>query len=258
MKAAARYVAGLALVLGALTQPRSPAADTADRVYELRTYIAAPGKLEALNARFRDHTCKLFEQHGMANVGYWVPVENGDNKLIYILAHASRAAADKSWKAFIADPDWTKARQASEVNGKLAARIDRQYLAATDYSPPVKPPAGGEHLYELRTYAAEVGRLDALNARFRDHTLKLFQKHGMTNVGYWTPIKGAKGADNTLVYLLAHKDKDAAKKSWDGFRSDPDWTAAKKASEARAGGSLTVRGGVKSVYLRATDYSPMR
>jgi NIPSNAP len=247
MKAAPVLVLGLAIALAAVTLPQSPAADAGERVYELRTYTAAPGKLDALNARFRDHTCKLFEKHGMTNVGYWTPVDNADNKLIYILAHASRAAADQSWKAFGADPDWKKAQKESEAGGKLLAKPpERLYLTATDYSPAVKAPAGS-HVYELRTYTAEAGRRDALDARFRDHTIKLFDKHGITNVGYWHPMKGEKGADNTLVYLLAHTDKDAAKKSWDGFRADADWTAARKASEAKAGGALTVKGGVVSV-----------
>ncbi|HEY1380454.1 MAG TPA: NIPSNAP family protein [Gemmataceae bacterium] len=235
-----------------------PAADTAGRVYELRTYTAAPGKLDALNARFRDHTCKLFEKHGMTNVGYWTPVENADNQLIYILAHASREAADRSWKAFGADPEWKKVQSESEANGKLLTKPpERRYLAATDYSPAVRAPAG-EHVYELRTYTAADGRLGGLNTRFRDHTMKLFERHGMTNVGYWTLTKGQPVADNTLVYLLAHKDMDAAKKSWAAFRADPDWTAARKASEGKAGGPLTVQGGVKSVYLKPTDYSPMK
>src|SRR2546421_346890 len=102
-------------------------------------------------------------------------------------------------------------------------------------------------VYELRTYTAAPGKLDALNARFRDHTLKLFERHGMVNVGYWTPAKDQKGAENTLVYLLAHKDMDAAKKSWAAFRADPDWTAARKASEEKAGGPLTGSGGGKFV-----------
>jgi hypothetical protein len=235
-----------------------PAAEPDGRIYELRIYTAAPGKLDALNARFRDHTCKLFEKHGITNVGYWVPVENGDNKLIYIISHADRPAAEKSWKEFIADPDWQKAMKASEADGKLVSKIESQLLSATDYSPPVKAPTGGEHIYELRTYTAEPGRLDALNARFRDHTTKLFDKHGMTNVGYWNLLKGDKGADTTLVYLLAHKDSDAAKKSWAAFRDDPKWVTARKASEEKAGGSLTVQGGVKSVLMKPTDYSPMK
>jgi hypothetical protein len=252
-----------ALFLAAVAAVTAAAAAGPDtRVYELRTYTAAPGKLDALNARFRDHTCKLFEKHGMTNVGYWVPVENTANKLIYLLAHASRDAADQSWKAFGADPAWTKARKESEekAGGSLTARngVQRLYLSATDYSPPVAAPPGGEHVYELRTYTAEPGRLAALNARFRDHTTKLFAKHGMTNVGYWMPMKDQKGADDTLVYMLAHKGADAAKASFAAFRQDPAWVAAKKASEEKAGGSLTVSDGVKSVFLKPTDYSPMK
>ena len=119
-------------------------------------------------------------------------------------------------------------------------------------------PAADARVFELRTYHANPGKMAALHARFRDHTCKLFEKHGITNVGYWHPVKGEKAADSTLVYLLAHKDKDAAKKSWDAFRADADWTAARKASEAKAGGPLTVKGGVVSVYLKPTDYSPMK
>src|SRR5438034_2427770 len=96
-------------------------------------------------------------------------------------------------------------------------------------------------VYEMRTYYAEPGKLDALNARFRDHTCKLFEKHGMTNVAYWVPMADQKGADNTLVYIVAHKSPDAAKASWAAFRQDPDWTAARKASEDKVGGSLTAK-----------------
>jgi hypothetical protein len=244
-------------LLGALALPRSSAADADVKVYELRMYTPAPGKLDAVNARFRDHTCKLFEKHGMNNVGYWTPVDAKDARLVYMLAHASRQAADASWKAFGADPEWKKVVAETESNGKIVAKVDRLYLSPTDYFPAIKG-SGGEHVYELRTYTAEPGRRDALNARFRDHTLKLFEKHGMTNVGYWTPMKDQKDADKTLVYLLAHKDMDAAKKSWGEFRDDPAWVAAKKASEDKAGGSLTAPGGVKSVYLKPTDYSPMK
>jgi hypothetical protein len=246
-------------VLGVLSQSRLLGAEPAAKVYELRIYTAVPGKLDNVVARFRDHTCKLFEKHGMTNVGYWTAAED-DGKLYYMLAHASKAAADQSWKAFGADPEWKEVVKQTEANGKIVAGVTRQYLSATDYSPPVKAPAG-EHVYELRTYTASPGKLDALNARFRDHTTKLFEKHGIINVGYWNPTKGEDVHGNTLVYLLAHKDMDAAKKSWAEFRTDPDWVAAKKASEENAGGSLTIlpqSDGVKSVFLKPTDYSAMK
>jgi hypothetical protein len=107
-------------------------------------------------------------------------------------------------------------------------------------------------VFELRTYTAGPGKLEALQARFRDHTLALFEKHGMTNVGYWVPADPPRSGD-TLVYLLAHKSREAAAKSWDGFRNDPAWTAAKEASEVD--GRLAVK--VVSVYLEPTDFSAL-
>jgi hypothetical protein len=245
------------LLLGSAALPAS-AADKDSRLYEMRTYYSPPGKLDALHARFRDHTMKLFEKHGMTNIGYWVPIDNPDNKLIYILAFPSKDEREKSWKAFGADEDWKKVRKETEANGPIVSKVEVQFLAATDYSPTIKPAKNGERVFELRTYTATPGKLDNLNARFRDHTLKLFEKHGMTNIGYWVPPKGEKGADDTLVYILAHKSTDAAKASFDEFRKDPDWVAARKASEEKAGGSLTVKDGVKSVFLKATDYSPLK
>jgi hypothetical protein len=107
------------------------------RVYELRTYTTEPGRLPALHARFRDHTIKLFEKHGMQNGMYWVPTdeERKDNTLVYFVSHASREAAEKSWKEFISDPEWVKVREASEQDGKIVAKVERQYMTLTDYSP---------------------------------------------------------------------------------------------------------------------------
>jgi hypothetical protein len=113
-------------------------------------------------------------------------------------------------------------------------------------------------VFELRTYTTTPGNLDRLLARFRNHTTKLFAKHGMTNIAYWTLMPDQKGAENTLVYIMAHKDADAHKASFDAFRKDPTWVAAKEASEKEGGGSLTVPEGVKSVLMKATDFSPTR
>ena len=107
------------------------------RVYELRTYTTLPGRLPALNKRFADHTLKLFEKHGMKNEMYWIPTDPAkkDNTLIYVVSHASQEAADASWKAFGADPDWQKARTASEADGKIVEKVVREYMTLTDYSP---------------------------------------------------------------------------------------------------------------------------
>ena len=109
------------------------------RVFEMRTYYAAPGKLEDLQARFRNHTVKLFEKHGMTNIGYWVPVDEKTgqptgNTLVYILAYPNAEARAKAWDGFRADPAWAAARNESEKNGKLVEKIDSVFLKATDYS----------------------------------------------------------------------------------------------------------------------------
>lgn len=104
------------------------------RCYEMRTYYAAPGKLDDLNARFRDHTCKLFEKHGMVNLGYWTPVENPDQKLVYVLSFPSAEARDASWKAFGADPEWKAVVKASETNGALTTKVESVFMKPTDYS----------------------------------------------------------------------------------------------------------------------------
>ena len=112
-------------------------AETANRVFEIRTYTANEGKLEALHARFRNHTTKLFERHGMTNIGYWSPKEGplAQNTLIYILAYPNREAAKKSWEEFRNDPEWKKVQQESEANGRLVSNVDSKYLEPTDYSP---------------------------------------------------------------------------------------------------------------------------
>lgn len=229
------------------------------RVFEMRTYYAAPGKLDALLTRFRDHTCALFEKHGLTNIGYWVPLENPDSKLIYVIAAPSRAARDASFKAFGADPAWKRAKAESERDGTLVTKVESVFLTATDYSPAIRPSSAPPRVFELRTYTATPGNLGHLNARFREHTCKLFEKHGMTNVAYWNLVEGQPGADVTLVYVLAHATVESARASFGAFRQDPAWIAARTASEEKAGGSLTVpETGVRSLFMQATDFSPIR
>ena len=106
------------------------------KIYELRTYTCEPGKLDALKARFRDHTVRIFNNHGMESVGYWVPQdpERSSNTLIYILAHPSREAADKNWKEFADDPEWKKVQAESEANGKIVQKVERVWMDPTEFS----------------------------------------------------------------------------------------------------------------------------
>jgi len=106
-------------------------------VYELRVYHAAPGKLDELLSRFREHTIKLFDRHGMKSVAYWTPVDEPEksNTLIYILHHPSREEAAANWKSFQDDSEWKIVREKSEANGKLVEKVDSTFLVLTDFSP---------------------------------------------------------------------------------------------------------------------------
>lgn len=106
------------------------------RVYELRTYTAVDGKLDDLLARFRNHTVKLFEKHGMKNIGYWIPQDEPlkKNTLIYVVSHESREQAKKNWDAFRADPVWQKARDASEAKGKIVEKVESIFMNPADFS----------------------------------------------------------------------------------------------------------------------------
>jgi hypothetical protein len=128
----------MGVILGAsVSSARAADSPQAARVFEIRTYYTLPGRLEALNKRFREHTLKLFEKHGMTNVGYWIPQDNPghENTLIYVISHASREQAKKNWAAFIADPEWQKVAEESQKDGKIIEKIDSVFMDATDYSP---------------------------------------------------------------------------------------------------------------------------
>jgi hypothetical protein len=113
--------------------------------------------------------------------------------------------------------------------------------------------AQGPKVFELRTYTAPDGKLPNLLARFRDHTLEIFERHGMHNVGYWVP-QDAPASSNTLIYVIAHDSRDAAAKSWDAFRNDPEWKTV--SAESQVDGPIVSK--VESVFMNATDFSPLK
>lgn len=250
---------GLMLLAGLSSFAVSAAEPASSRCFELRIYHAAEGKLDALDARFRDHTTALFARHGMTNVAYWMPVENPQRLLVYLLSYPDLAARENSWKAFQADPQWVAVKSASEVSGALVEKVDSRFLTLTDFSPEMKvDETGAPHTFEMRTYTATPGNLPRLLDRFRQHTVALFSKHGMKHFGYFTPSAGRPGADDTLIYFLYHASPEARDASFAAFGADPEWIKVKAESEAAAGGSLTVPDGVKSELLKATGFSPVK
>ena len=113
---------------------------------------------------------------------------------------------------------------------------------------------GANRVFEIRTYTAQPGKFEAMKARFRDHLIPtIFPKYGLTLVGFWT-ANDAPLSQNTLVYVLAHPSREAAKKNWDAFRASPE--RAKVWAETEKDGPINLK--VDSIYAEATDYSPIR
>lgn len=129
----------------------------------------------------------------------------------------------------------------------IGQRTDGPFVASAAATP------AADQVFELRTYTSPEGKLSALNTRFRDHTMRIFERHGMTNVGYWVP-QDAPGSSNTLIYIIAHPSREAAAANWAAFRADPEWRQVSAASEADG----RIVSGVQSVFLNPTDYSPIR
>ena len=224
-----------------------------ERLFELRIYYAEPGKLDALIERFQKHTTKLFKKHGMENIGYWLPIHNEPNQLVYVLAYPNLAAREAAWKAFGSDPEWKKVQQASEANGKIVNKVDSYFMAATDFSPKIRSSKKKNRVFELRTYTAGPGKLDDLQTRFRNHTLALFEKYDMVNIAYWTTIEKEK-VQPKLVYILAHDSEEKGKQMFENFRKSPEWVKVKAESEKN--GVLAEK--VESVYMRALKFSRIR
>jgi|ERR1039457_3219636 hypothetical protein len=129
------------------------------------------------------------------------------------------------------------------------------FAAAMAAAITIPPAVAQEHgrVFELRTYTCYEGKLPDLLARFRNHTMRIFEKHGMTNIAYWVP-QDAPASQNTLTYVIAHASREAAKRNWDEFRQDPEWQKVQKDSEAN--GKLVSK--VESVFMDPTNFSPMK
>jgi hypothetical protein len=245
----------------AAPQPDVTADSPALFQYELQVITAKPGKLPDLHAWFRAHQDDVLAKHGATNIAYLVPVgENLENTLLAIYRYSSLPAVLASSRAIKADPLWKPLDASKEDAGSLVEKAESMALTPMYYSPDFKPTKSAEpRVFELRTYTCpSMDHLAFLHARFRDHTMKLFEKYGMENLIYWKP-RDIKDSERKLIYLLGHESVAAAKESFAGFRKDPDWLAAKEASEKNAGGSLTEKeSGVVSEFFVGTEYSPLR
>lgn len=222
--------------------------------FELRTYTAAPDKLDELLARFKDHTLSLFEKYEMQSMGYWTPIENDENQLIYLLGFKDKTQRDASWKAFIADEDWKKAYADSRAEGPLVNSIENVFLSYTDFSPKLEKVNAGSRIFSMRTYYTNEGKLDNLHTRFRDHTMEIFKDNGMQNVAYFNLEEGQDGVDNTLVYFITFPDTTARQQMWSSFSQDENWKSV-YASSIKDGQLVD---SITHVLMQPTEFSPLK
>lgn len=252
-------------------------------LYELRVYQPTEGKQKDLLTFMGQSGIQLAKSNGIEIVAAFTPIAAEDDRIVTLVRHKDRATCEGSYERMMADPATRDAFQKAFPSGPPVRSLTRLFLKTTDYSPAFQLDSEGDRVFELRSYIASTGNLEGLNARFRNHTMTLFAKHGMTNIVYWNVEDGGSmkapelleavsprnqskaeisddlpAQGNTLVYFLTHASQDAAKASFDAFRQDPEWTKVRTESESKAGGSLTAPGGVKSWFLKPTDFSPMK
>lgn len=249
MKTTILSVCAVLLAFSGFAQQLSGSTST---YFEIRKYYANEGKLPDLIKRFEDHTLSLFEKSGMENIAYFVPVENEDNSLTYILGYPDEKARDVMWGKFMNDPEWQKVFAASRENGALVKGVDQTFmkLAKGLNDTPISPASG---IFQLRIYTCLDGRLDNLLARFKDHTQDLFEKQGLRNYPYWVTVE-KDGSQPKLVYLLADKDQASFERDFQNFIKDPAWIKAKEASEAD--GKIVEK--VDAVFFKTLPFSPLK
>lgn len=235
------------------TETVSKAAE-APAFFELRMYTALPGRLDDLLARFEDHTLAFFEKYDIQNMGYWTPLENEENELIYLLGYKDKEQRDAAWEAFVADEDWAKIYADSRADGPLVNSVESLFLNYTDFSPQLKTEDAGPRIFSMRTYFTNEGKLDNLHTRFRDHTMEIFKNNSMQNIAYFNLNEGQEGVENTLIYFITFPDTTARKQMWSNFSQDENWKSA-YANSIKDGALVD---SIVHVLLKPTEFSPLK
>jgi hypothetical protein len=226
--------------------------DMKSTYFEVRKYYANDGKLQDLLNRFQNHTMKLFEKAGMENIAYFLPVDNTDNSMTYILGYPNEAARDKMWQSFMNDPEWKKAYEESHINGPLVKSVDQTFMVlAPHLNDNPKPMPSG--VIQMRTYTLLDGKVPNIQARFRDHTQALFEKQGLRNYTYWMTVP-KDGSQPKLLYLLGAKDQASFDAGFAAFLKDPEWIKARDASEAS--GKIVEK--VDATMFKTLPFSPLK
>ena len=221
-------------------------------IHELRIYETAPGGLAPLNERFANLTVRLFEKHGIRSFGYWTEEIGDSNRLVYIVGYDDLWQREQAWESFRQDPEWQETmRGAAQQGAPPVNRVINTLLKPTPYSP-TEPKGGNGMVYELRKYDVAPGHLPALHDRFANVTTRIFEKHGIHNIGYWTEEVGV---SNRLDYMVAYESLGTREKTRASFAQDPEWQEAAQKSQ-EAGRPVVTQ--ITNTILQPTAYSPLR
>ena len=226
-------------------------------IYELRNYELMAGKAPAVIERFGQHSIHYFAQHGIQNIGYWTPTFGEySNRWIYLLGYEDMADRERAWAELANDPVRQKVMEEASQEGPQTHHVTNLFLRPTEYSPdPLDPSSesGSAAVCELRIYDIVPGKAQPLHERFANVTIPLFEKHGIRNIGYWTPVIG--GNSNQLWYMLGYKSLAHREEAFASFAADPKWQNAAKATTEKHG---TVTEKIISQILRPAEFSPVR
>lgn len=215
-------------------------------LYENRVYTAVPGKLPALHDRFANHTIGFFKHYGIGIMGFWTDDIGISNQLSYVLTFDDMGDREAKWAGVVTDTKRQEVFAETESEGPLVALAENSFMRLTPYSP---EPRISSKVQELRVYDALPGRMAALHDRFSNHTIHLFEKHGIENIAYWTEEVGT---SDRLVYMLGYESLAEREKSWASFAADPDWQKARAQSEED--GPIVRES--RHRIMRLTAYSP--
>lgn len=220
--------------------------------FEMRTYTVHEGKMPDLIQRFQNHTRTLFAKHGIESVAYFLSEAQPEQQLTFILGYPSAAERDIRWGNFANDPEWKAVAKASEANGPIVQKVDQVFMVWAKGLNAAKAPRPSG-VFQLRTYHLLPGRLDAIQARFRDHTQALFEKQGLSNYPYWITVE-KEGVQSKLVYLIGNQNKEEFNAAFGRFVADPEWIKVRDASEVS--GKIVEK--IDSHFYTALPFSPMK
>ena len=215
-------------------------------IYEFRVYGAAPGKFSALCDRVAQLNVSFFLKHKIDMMGFWTDEIGTTNQLTYILTFDSQTDREEKWNRLVADQSRVQAFAGAEVNGPLFATEYNSFMEIMPYSP---EPQLSSNVQELRFEHTLPGKVSALNDRYANHTMALFEKHGIESIGYWRELVGV---HQRLVSMLGYPSLGDREKSWVAFEADPEWQKVRADSERD--GPLVRE--CQSSILRLTPWSP--